>query len=297
MEKEIGFIYIVTCLTTNKSYIGKTTESINRRWRRHVIDKNSYCRLLSEAIKVYGEDDFNIYTLKSSTIDMLDYYENKFIVEWNTQHPNGYNLQNGGSIGFKHNNETLIKMSKSQKGRIITDVSKVKLSISNQLKQHSEESKEKMKNNHSSKRTITDTLREALDELGLTELPKFLQFHKNEKIKVNIPNQKRKTFGGKNISLLKKIKSAIEYKNSVYDGNTAISKFKILNDEDKNKLKDTLKKLDLENMPLYIYFNIVNNSETITVRIPNKKEKTFSKKKMLLEDKIKLAIEYKNLQS
>ena len=50
-------------------------------------------------------------------------------------------------------------------------------------------------------------------------------------------------------------------------------------------------------MPLYIYFNIVNNSETITVRIPNKKEKTFSKKKMLLEDKIKLAIEYKNLQS
>ena len=297
MEKEIGFIYIVTCLTTNKSYIGKTTESINRRWRRHVIDKNSYCRLLSEAIKVYGEDDFNIYKLKSSTIDMIDYYENKFIVEWNTQHPNGYNLQNGGSIGFKHNNETLIKMSKSQKGRIITDVSKVKLSISNQLKQHSEESKEKMKNNHSSKRTITDTLREALDELGLTELPKFLQFHKNEKIKVNIPNQKRKTFGGKNISLLKKIKSAIEYKNSVYDGNTAISKFKILNDEDKNKLKDTLKKLDLENMPLYIYFNIVNNSETITVRIPNKKEKTFSKKKMLLEDKIKLAIEYKNLQS
>ena len=69
-------------------------------------------------------------------------------------------------------------MSKSQKGRIITDVSKVKLSISNQLKQHSEESKEKMKNTHSSKRTITDTLREALDELGLTELPKFLQFHK-----------------------------------------------------------------------------------------------------------------------
>jgi hypothetical protein len=41
----------------------------------------------------------------------------------------------------------------------------------------------------------------------------------------------------------------------------------------------TVKKFDLENMPLYIYFNIVNNSETITVRIPNKKEKTFSKKK------------------
>ena len=50
-------------------------------------------------------------------------------------------------------------------------------------------------------------------------------------------------------------------------------------------------------MPLYIYFNIVNNSETITVRIPNKKEKTFSKKNMLLEEKIKFAIEYKNLQS
>ena len=50
-------------------------------------------------------------------------------------------------------------------------------------------------------------------------------------------------------------------------------------------------------MPLYIYFNIVNNSKTITVRIPNKKQKTFSKKNMPLEEKIKLAIEYKNLQS
>ena len=297
MEKEIGFIYIITCFTTKKSYIGKTKESINRRWRRHVVDKNNCCRLLSDAISLYGEDDFNIYTLKSTTIDMLDYYENKFIVEYNTQHPNGYNLQNGGSVGFKHNSETLIKMSESQKGRIITDITKVKISISNQLKHHSEESKEKMKNNHSSKRTITDTLRDALEELGLTELPKFLQFHKNEKIEVNIPNQKRKKFGNKNIALIEKIKSAIEYKNSVYDTKTTISKFKILNDEDKNKLKDTLKKLDLENMPLYIYFNIVNNSETITVRIPNKKEKTFSKKNMLLEEKIKFAIEYKNLQS
>jgi group I intron endonuclease len=297
MEKEIVFIYIVTCLTTKKSYVGKTTESINRRWRRHVVNKNNYCRLLSEAINLYGEDDFNIYTLKSTSINMLDYYENKYINEYNTLHPNGYNLQSGGSVGFVHNSDTLLRMSKSQKGRIINDTTKEKLSVSNQLKQHSEESKEKMKINHVSKRNTNSTLTDALDKLGLTELPKFLQFHKNEKIEVNIPNQKRKSFGDKNISLIEKIRSAIEYKNSVYNNKITISKFKILNDEDKNKLKDSLKKLQLENLPLYIYFNIVNNTERITLRIPKKKEKSFSKKNMTLEEKIRLAIEYKNLQS
>jgi hypothetical protein len=46
-----------------------------------------------------------------------------------------------------------------------------------------------------------------------------------------------------------------------------------------------------------LILNIINNSETITVRIPNKKEKTFSKKNMSLSEKITLAIEYKKLQS
>lgn len=53
-----GSIYIITCLSTNKSYIGKTTETINRRWKRHIVYKNKYCRLLSEVIKIYSRNGY-----------------------------------------------------------------------------------------------------------------------------------------------------------------------------------------------------------------------------------------------
>ena len=47
---------------------------------------------------------------------------------------------------------------------------------------------------------------------------------------------------------------------------------------------------------MYITFghNSKNKAEKITVRVPNQKIKTFAKKDMKLEEKIKLSIEYIN---
>ena len=36
-----GFIYKITCLVTNKIYVGKTTKTINERFKAHIKEKMS----------------------------------------------------------------------------------------------------------------------------------------------------------------------------------------------------------------------------------------------------------------
>jgi group I intron endonuclease len=290
----------LTCLPTNEQYIGKTTESLHRRWRRHIANKSKSCRYLCEAIDKYGENNFKKEILIECEYKSLDNNERKFIKKYNTLYPKGFNLQTGGSENFKQNEDTIIKMRNSQKGKIIKEQTKKIMSISRQLSSHSKESKNKMKLNHKNKKPVSEILLNSLEKLELKELPKYIQYHKSsDKIEVNVPLQKRKSYANKTISLEDRIKLAIEYRNTICKVSNInnLSKFKILSEEDKNNLNKTLHELGIKNLPMHIYFNIINNSETITVRIPNKKEKTFSKKNMSLNEKIKLAIEYKKSQS
>ena len=294
-----GTIYIIYCKTLNKNYIGKTTETLQRRFRRHIVDKNKSCRMLADAIEKYGENDFTINSLATNiNEDMLNFYENKYILEYNTLHPNGLNLQSGGSNGFCHNQDTIEKMSLAQKGRVITEDAKEKISISNKFKMHTEESKEKMKNYEHKRNNDSDVLKNALDILKIEQLPKYIQFHKNgEYIEVRIPNVKRKTFKDKNISLDKRIIDAIKYKNDNYNSELDTSRFNKIEDEDLKNLNIVLKELDINRLPKYIYFHKINNLYRITVKISDKKEKTFSSKKMPLKTKLENAIKYLNLQS
>ncbi len=75
------------------------------------------------------------------------------------------------------------------------------------------------------------------------------------------------------------------------------SKYRNMNEDNKIKIKTALDKLGLEDLPMYIVYSIDKrynrNVVVIEVRVPNKKYKKFSVKTMLLEDKIRLAIEYK----
>jgi group I intron endonuclease len=76
------------------------------------------------------------------------------------------------------------------------------------------------------------------------------------------------------------------------------SKYRNMSIENKNVLKVALKKLHLENLPMYIVYSIdkrsYRNVEIIEVKVPKKKNKKFSIRDMKLEEKIRLAIQYKN---
>jgi len=86
-------VYLITNTLNNKQYIGVTNNSLQERWKSHLYDNN----VISKAIKKYGKEHFSIEAIhECDTMDEAYSLEPKFIIEHNTQYPNGYNISLGG---------------------------------------------------------------------------------------------------------------------------------------------------------------------------------------------------------
>lgn len=126
------YIYKTTNLINGKCYIGKSEKDFNENYLGSGV-------LLQKAIKKYGKSNFKVEKIKDcETIEELNESE-KFYV--NVYKNNSYNLAEGGTGGWttKHfSNEDLIKykenLSNSQKGRIVDETTKQKISMSNKGK-------------------------------------------------------------------------------------------------------------------------------------------------------------------
>lgn len=141
-------IYKATNVINNKFYIGFDSNWPNRK-KHHLKSNKKY--LFCNAIKKYGKDNFiwePIYQSKNAehTLKIMEPY---FIKEYNS-YENGYNMTLGGEGTFgykptketlekirkaqlgkkKHNDEYKINMSKLHKGKIVSEETKHKLSIS-----------------------------------------------------------------------------------------------------------------------------------------------------------------------
>lgn len=134
-------IYKITNKINGKCYIGQTTESMAKRWKRH-IKKTSHCTALKNAILKYGSENFTIEEIsKAENLTQLNLLESEFIIKFNTLSPNGYNMTSGGEnpaatddvrkrlselnsgenhprFGKKHAVESKEKISQSLKGRL-----------------------------------------------------------------------------------------------------------------------------------------------------------------------------------
>ena len=111
----MGYIYKITNRTDNKIYVGQTIRDVETRWKDH-LKKGSKCRYLSSAIKKYGVDNFDFKLVCITFDNQLDGMEIKYIEQYNSLVPNGYNLKNGGN-GGRHHAETNQKISESLKNR------------------------------------------------------------------------------------------------------------------------------------------------------------------------------------
>lgn len=125
MHNTHGEIYILTC-PIGKVYIGQAVcylangnkYGTKGRWWNHVSDskrKNGgNCRKLNEAIRIYGETNFSVYPLLTTTTDLLDDYESQFISYYNSTCAEfGYNVRPGGNHS-RLSNETRQLMSKNR---------------------------------------------------------------------------------------------------------------------------------------------------------------------------------------
>lgn len=94
------YIYCITNKISNKKYIGKTTDSIENRFKRHCLDyKKSKIsnRPLYKAMNKYGIENFYIEELEQiSDIAILNDREKFWIQQFNTYGKFGYNATLGG---------------------------------------------------------------------------------------------------------------------------------------------------------------------------------------------------------
>lgn len=105
-NKYYGYIYKIYNTENDKIYIGQTRRDIDIRWKQHLLSsKNDKDRntVLYKAMNKYGSDKFHICLIKEYSfyskdelIKTLDKEEIRYISEYNSLKPNGYNMQLGG---------------------------------------------------------------------------------------------------------------------------------------------------------------------------------------------------------
>lgn len=134
-----GQIYLIRNKINGKCYVGQamcfTGENNSRwgtfgRWKSHVREaiksNQDHCRVLNEAIRKYGEKNFEVTTLLKCNNEELDENEIRFVEQFNSVIPNGYNLKKGG-YSSKNNEETILKMKEAHSGKLHSDETKQKI--------------------------------------------------------------------------------------------------------------------------------------------------------------------------
>lgn len=94
------YIYKITCKVNNKVYIGQTTETLDKRFSRHMgYQKDNYDTKFYKAVRKYGVDNFYIELLdKAHTKEELNQLEEYYIKAYNSI-DEGYNTALGGIGG------------------------------------------------------------------------------------------------------------------------------------------------------------------------------------------------------
>lgn len=192
-------VYKITNIVNNKIYIGQTIKSLKTRWSNHKSSSN--CTYLKNAIKKYGESSFCIEELEvCESFEMLNEREKHYILLYDSTNPEkGYNLRSGGDSSIP-NEETKKRMSIAQRKRgPMTDKQKVNMKgpKSEEAKQrlrtiwvgrkHSEESKQKMRDN----KKLNPMSDEAKENLRQINLGKKLSEEQKQKISLAQTGKKR----------------------------------------------------------------------------------------------------------
>lgn len=139
----IGYIYVITS-PSGKSYVGQSW-NIDSRWKKYQEGRcNKGQPKLYNAFKKYNPKNCIFYIIDAAdTQEKLDIKEIYWIDSYDSI-INGYNCMSGGSHG-RHSEHAKMKMSLSQKGRIVSEETRIKLSKSHKNHQVSQSTKDKLR--------------------------------------------------------------------------------------------------------------------------------------------------------
>lgn len=112
----MNYIYCITNLINNKRYVGKTTQSIEERFKQHCRDsrKGKYKnRPLYDAMNKYGIENFKIECLeKVEDSSILSEREIYWIHELNSYGSNGYNATEGGDGTILYDYKEIVDLAR-----------------------------------------------------------------------------------------------------------------------------------------------------------------------------------------
>lgn len=94
-----GKIYIIRNDVNDKVYIGQTKRSIEKRFQEHTtLTEAKRSLVLARAIQKYGADKFHVELLQDglTSTEALDAAEIRYIKEFGSVAPSGYNVTGGG---------------------------------------------------------------------------------------------------------------------------------------------------------------------------------------------------------
>lgn len=111
----MGLIYKIENQINHKVYIGKTVDTLEKRWKQHILESRKpirACRPLYAAIQKYGIDNFQIELVEENIGSAdLDDKEQYWIQQYNSyigfKNSNGYNATLGGDGTVKYNYKTI----------------------------------------------------------------------------------------------------------------------------------------------------------------------------------------------
>jgi group I intron endonuclease len=142
MNKKFNYVYITTNLINNKQYIGDhSTNNLNDKYLGSGVG-------IKNAIKIYGKENFKREILEFFCTKQESFYaQEKYINEYKTLSPNGYNnSKKGGYVNIKEfSQETRNKIGLKNKGKIISEEHKQKIKDFMKTFKHSEETKQKLR--------------------------------------------------------------------------------------------------------------------------------------------------------
>lgn len=134
-----GQIYLITCITNGKRYVGQTrTHMYNeetgkykpygylKRFAAHCSNTLNYekfgrCRALNSAMAAHGIENFRVELLEDCPMECLDNLETMYISELNTLAPHGYNLETGGNQNKSASADTRARQSEARDAYYQTD--------------------------------------------------------------------------------------------------------------------------------------------------------------------------------
>ena len=94
----MGYIYKITNSVNDKMYVGKTTTTLEHRWKYHIKDalrKRNFRSKLYSAMEKYGCDKFSISQIEECDNSIINDRERYWIKYYGTVE-NGYNIMSGG---------------------------------------------------------------------------------------------------------------------------------------------------------------------------------------------------------